>query len=58
MDPQDADRMVNNVDPDQTAVWSGSTLFAQTYMSENLDILLYLFEFHSNLNGNSCMQTV
>ena len=33
--------MANNVDPDQTAplgaVWSGSTLFAQTYMSENLD---------------------
>ena len=31
------DRMANSVDPDQTApigaVWSGSTLFAQTYLT-------------------------
>ena len=58
MGPQDADGMVNNVNPDQTAVWSGSTLFAQTCLSENLGTLRYLFHFHSNLNGNSCMQTV
>ena len=33
--------MANSVDPDQTAplgaVWSGSALFAQAYLSENLD---------------------
>ena len=39
MGPKDADGMANNVDPDQTApplgaVWSGSTLFAQTCQSE------------------------
>ena len=35
----DVDRMANSVDPDQTAplgaVWSGSALFAQAYLSEN-----------------------
>ena len=40
MRPKDADGMANSVDPDQTAplgaVWSGSTLFAQNYLSENL----------------------
>ena len=46
MCPQDAARMANSVDPDQTAsrnsliplgaVWSGSALFAQTCASENL----------------------
>ena len=40
MGPEDADGMANSVDPDQTAplgaVWSGSTLFAQTCPSENL----------------------
>ena len=39
MHPQDADRIAKSVDPDQTApvgtVWSGSTLFAQTHLSEN-----------------------
>ena len=54
--PNDADRMVNSVDPDQTvplgavypdqtvplgAVWSGSALFAQAYLSENLGSLRY-----------------
>ena len=38
-----ADRMANSVDPDQTAtseaVWSESTLLAQTSMSENLDYI-------------------
>ena len=41
----DADRMANSVDSDQTApsgaVWSGSTLFTQTYLSENLGPLQY-----------------
>ena len=37
--------MANSVDPDQTAplgaVWSGSALFAQAYLSENLGSLQY-----------------
>ena len=41
MSPKDADGMANSVDPDQAApvgaAWSGSALFAQTYLSENLD---------------------
>ena len=37
---RDADGIANSVDPDQTApVWSGSALFAQTYLSENLGSL-------------------
>ena len=40
MRAKDADGMANSVDPDQTAplgaVWSGSTLFAQACLSENL----------------------
>ena len=48
MSPNDADGMANSVDPDQTAplgaVWSGSALFAQAYLSENLGSLPY---FHS-----------
>ena len=46
MSPKYADGMANSVDPDQTApsaplgaVWSGSALFAQTYLSENLGSL-------------------
>ena len=43
MSQKDANRMANSVDPDQNAplgaVWSGSTLFAQTCLSENLGIL-------------------
>ena len=43
--PNDADGMANSVDPDQTAplgvVWSGSALFAQVYLSENLGSLWY-----------------
>ena len=46
MSPNDADGMANNVDPDQTAplgaVWSGSALFAQAYLSENLGSLRYV----------------
>ena len=46
MSPNDPDRMANSVDPDQTAslgaVWSGSALFAQAYLSENLGSLWYL----------------
>ena len=42
MSPNDADGMANSVDADQTAqgaVWSGSALFAQAYLSENLGSL-------------------
>ena len=45
MHPNDSDRIANSVDPDQNAplgaVWSGSALFAQTYLSENLGSLRY-----------------
>ena len=40
---KDADRITNRVDTDQTApwgaVWSGSALFAQTYLSQYLKLL-------------------
>ena len=43
MPPKDADGIANSEDPDQTApqgaVWSGSALFPQTNMSENLGSL-------------------
>ena len=46
MSPNDADGMANSVDSNQTAplgaVWSGSALFAQAYMSENLGSLQYI----------------
>ena len=52
MSPNDADGMANSVDPDQTAplgaVWSGSALFAQAYLSENLGSLRYLLYPHQN----------
>ena len=50
MSPNDADRMANSVDPDQTAplgaVWSGSALFAQACLSENLGSLRYIHNKH------------
>ena len=39
MGPKDADGMANSVDPDRGAVWSGSTLFAQTCLSEKRKII-------------------
>ena len=44
MCPKDADTMANSVDPNQAAplgaaVWSGSALFAQTYLSQNSQLL-------------------
>ena len=43
MHPKDVAGIANSVDLDQTAplraVWSGSALFAQTYLSENLGSL-------------------
>ena len=45
MHPKDANGIANSVDPDQTAplgaVRSGSALFAQTCLSENLGTLQY-----------------
>ena len=41
MSPNEADGMANSVDPDRGAVWSGSAVFAQTYLSENLGSLRY-----------------
>ena len=43
MSPNDADGMENSVDPDQTAL--RSALFAQTYLSENLGSLRYIYTF-------------
>ena len=39
MHPKDAEGIANSVDTDQTAVWSGSALLAQTCRSENLGTL-------------------
>ena len=51
MSPNDADGMANSVDPAQTAplgaVWSGSALFAQAYLSENLGSLRYVIVIFS-----------
>ena len=48
MHPKDGEGIANSVDPDQTAslgaVWSGSALFAQTCLSENLGKLQYAFK--------------
>ena len=43
MHPKDAEGIANSVHPEQTApaVWSGSALFAQTYLSENFRKLRY-----------------
>ena len=51
MHPKDAEGIANSVDPDQV-VWSGSALFAQTCLSENLGKLRYLNNCPSGqLNG-------
>ena len=56
MSPNDADGMANSVDPDQTAplgaVWSGSALFAQACLSENLGSLRYIWTL-PDLQGGS-----
>ena len=47
MHPKDADEMANSVDPDQTAsseaVWSWSALFAETYLSQYIEFVRYLW---------------
>ena len=52
MRPNDAEGMANSVDPDQTvpqgAVRTGSALFAEAYLSENLGSLRYiLYDFEN-----------
>ena len=46
MCPNAVDGMANSEDPDQSApsgaVWSVSTQFTQTYLSENLGLLRYI----------------
>ena len=51
MSSNDADRLANSVDPDQTlgAVWSGSALFAQTCLSENLGTLWYALSYQRKI---------
>ena len=57
MSSNDADGMANSVDPDQTAplgaVWSGSALFAQAYLSENLGSLRNTVTILSSRPGRS-----
>ena len=57
MSPNDADRMANSVDPDQTApvgaVWSGSALFAQAYLFKNLGSLQNVCCCWSDNNASS-----
>ena len=57
MSPNDTDGMANSVDPDHTAPRgrSGSALFAQAYLSENLGSLrleiYHLFTLFSRESG-------
>ena len=44
MSQNDAEGMANSVDPEQTAPLSGSALFAQAYLSENLGSLQYTYK--------------
>ena len=58
MSPSDADGMANSADPHQTAVWSGSALFAQAYVSENLGSLRYIIVYTkisaNKMHYNNC----
>ena len=62
MSQNDADGMANSVDPDQTAplgaVWSGSALFAQAYLSENLGTVRYVFYFCNFCEDFVFMKTI
>ena len=50
---KDAEGIANSVDLDQTgAVWSGSALFAQICLSENLGTLRYTSEIRYTLYLN------
>ena len=56
---QKCNGIANSEDPDQTAplgaVWSGSALFAQTYMSENLGSLRYILRWHFSTACPECL---
>ena len=47
MHPKDAAGMANSADSDQTAsseaVWSWSALFAETYLSQYIEFVRYVF---------------
>ena len=62
MSPNDADGMANSVDPDQTAplgaVWSGSALFAQVYLSKNLGSLRYARNDYHKLTATGSTATI
>ena len=65
MSPNDADRMANSVDPDQTAplgaVWSGSALFAQVYLYENsgsLRQIFYALNFFTIASESGCTRSL
>ena len=51
MHMKDAEGIANSVDPDQTAplgaVWFGSALFAQAYLSKNIGSLQYFHNYFS-----------
>ena len=46
MHSKDADGMANSIDPDQIAsseaVWSWSSLFAETYLSQYIEFVRYI----------------
>ena len=50
MQPKDADGMANSIDPDQTAsseaVWSWSALLAETYLSQYIEFIRYIYMYH------------
>ena len=60
MHPKDEEGIANSVDPDQTAplgvVSSGSALFAQACLSENLGTLGYLKEAEKDILYCLCPQ--
>ena len=59
MCPKDADRMANSADPAPSGVvWSGSTLFAQTCLSENLKLLVSLQHCQPTRNSTSSRVTI
>ena len=59
---KDANRIANSEDPDQTAplgaVWSGSALFAQTYLSEIFGSLRYQCVVQFRLETRSLWQQI
>ena len=52
MHPKDADGIANSVDPDLTAseeaVRSWSALFAETYLSQYIEFVRYIYQYNRN----------